>query len=150
MKHIFVDEDIDAADEDLGISRTKIEGIIAHARIFDAREASSDPDSGSNPSDDGVTGILEDAGQDSVRRELVQLIRDMDVDEQVSLVALAWVGRGTYSAREWDDAITEARRAHNNHTAEYLLTLPLLGDYLENGLAELDRLAAADAAHRMP
>lgn len=34
--------------------------------------------------------------QDSVGRELVQLIRDMDIDEQASLVALAWVGRGTY------------------------------------------------------
>ncbi|MDE2476765.1 MAG: DUF3775 domain-containing protein [Alphaproteobacteria bacterium] len=34
--------------------------------------------------------------QDSVGCELVQLIRDMDIDEQASLVALAWVGRGTY------------------------------------------------------
>lgn len=148
MKRIFVGEEIGAEDSYLEVSRAKIEGIIDHARIFDAREASSDPDSASNATDDGTAGILEDAGPDSVRRELVQLIRDMDVDEQVSLVALAWVGRGTYSAREWDEAITEARRAHNNHTAEYLLALPLLGDYLENGLAELDRLTAATAARR--
>jgi hypothetical protein len=149
MKRVFVEEEIGTEDADLGISRVKIDGIIAHARIFDAREANSDPNSGSNPSDDGVAGILEDTGSDSVRRELVQLIRDMDVDEQVSLVALAWIGRGTYSAREWDDAVMEARRAHNNHTAEYLLALPLLGNYLENGLAELDRVTAATAARRL-
>ncbi len=149
MKRIFVDEEIAAEDSELGISRTKIEGIIAHARIFDARESNSDPDSGSNPSDDGVAGILLDSGQDSVRRELVQLIRDMDVDEQASLVALAWIGRGTYSARDWDEAVAEAWRAHNNHTAEYLLALPLLGDYLENGLAELDRVTATTAGHRV-
>ena len=38
-------------------------------------------------------------------------------------------------AAEWKDAIAEARRAHNKRTAEYLLGLPMLGDYLEEGLA---------------
>jgi hypothetical protein len=31
--------------------------------------------------------------------------------------------------------VQTARDEHNNRTAEYLLGLPLLGDYLEDGLA---------------
>ena len=49
--------------------------------------------------------------------------------------ALAWVGRGTYDAKEWKEALKEARAQHNQRTAEYLTGLPLLGDYLEEGLA---------------
>ena len=49
-------------------------------------------------------------------------------------MALAWVGRGTYDVSEWQDALNVARGEHNRRTAQYLLSLPLLGDYLENGL----------------
>src|SRR5262249_28133844 len=108
------------------------------ARVFDAKEADSDPDSGSNPTDDGEADVLEDIPNDATAQELAGYIRGLDVDEQVDLVALAWVGRGTYSVSEWDDAIAEARRAHNKRTAEYLFSLPLLGDYLEEGLARVE------------
>ena len=43
---------------------------------------------------------------------------------------------------------TEARQAHNSHTAEYRLGLPLLASYLDTGLAELDAVSAEDAAKR--
>jgi hypothetical protein len=53
-------------------------------------------------------------------------------------VALAWVGRGTYEVSEWPQALDTARTERTNRTAEYLLGLPLLGDYLEEGLAAFD------------
>ncbi len=59
----------------------------------------------------------------------------MDEDEQINLVALAWLGRGTYDIGEWDEALSVARTEHNKRAAEYLLKLPLLGDYLDEGLA---------------
>jgi hypothetical protein len=62
----------------------------------------------------------------------------LDEDEQCDLVALAWIGRGTYDAQNWEEALAEARRAHNNRTAEYLSTLPKLGDYLEEGLSLIE------------
>ena len=123
---------------DLGISREKLEGIIEKARMFDAKEGVTDPDSGSNATDDDMRDILEDLAEDSTQQELLHLIRDLDEDEQVNLVALAWVGRGTYDKSGWGEALKEARGAHNKHTAEYLLGLPLLGDYLEEGLAALE------------
>lgn len=93
---------------------------------------------GSNPADDGSTDILEDFADDPTRQELIEFIRGMDEDEQVELVALSWLGRGTYEFSEWNEALDEARAAHNERTAEYMIGLPLLGNYLEEGLAAFD------------
>ena len=67
------------------------------------------------------------------------MINDLSVDEQVDLVAIAWLGRGDYTAADWDSVRGEAADAHNESTAEYLLGMPLLGDYLEEGLSLLGR-----------
>ena len=74
-----------------------------------------------------MTDVLEDQPDDATPQILA------DEDEQIELVALAWVGRGTFAVEDWNDAIAEARRAHNKRTAEYLFSLPMLGDYLEEG-----------------
>jgi hypothetical protein len=123
---------------ELGINPETLAGIIEKARMFDAKEEVSDPDSGSNATDDDMRDILEDFADDPTRQELLQLIRDLNVDEQVNLVALAWLGRGTYDKSDWGEALQQARTAHNNHTAEYLLGLPLLADYLNEGLATIE------------
>ncbi len=122
----------------LQINAEKVRQVIEEARMFDAKEAQSDPDSGSNATDDGMADILEDSADDAVQQELMEYIRSMDVDEQIDLVALAWLGRGTYDVSEWDEARQEAQRAHNSRTAEYLLSLPKLGDYLEDGLIAME------------
>jgi hypothetical protein len=127
-------------DFELGMEPSKIDEIIQKARMFDAKEELSDPQSGSNATDDGMRDILEDIADDPTYQELVEMIRNLDEDEQVRLVALAWIGRGTFGASEWMDALKEARAAHNNRTAEYLVGLPLLGDYLEEGRAALEEI----------
>ncbi len=124
----------------LDINPEKVRQVITEARMFDAKEADSDPDSGSNASDDGMADILEDMEGDATLQELTEFIRSLDVDEQISLVALAWIGRGTFDATDLDQAMAEARRVHNNRTAEYLVGLPRLGDYLEDGLAAVEEL----------
>jgi len=122
---------------ELGINPDKVCTVIFKARAFDAKEEQSDPDSGSDATDDNMVDVLEESADDATEQELTEFIRSLDEEEQVALVALAWVGRGTYEAAEWDDAVAEARRAHNKRTAEYLLGLPMLGDYLEEGLAAM-------------
>jgi hypothetical protein len=117
--------------------------IILLARQFDAKVDIVDPDPGSNASDDEMREVLEDFADDATADALRQAIRDLNVDEQVELVALAWVGRGSFSAGEWEEAVAEARRAHNSRTAEYLMGQPMLGDLLEEGLAAFD-LSCAD------
>jgi hypothetical protein len=122
---------------ELGINPDKVCFIIAKARAFDAKEEVSDPDSGSNAADDGMTDVLEELPDalDATRLEIVEFIRALDEDEQNNLVALAWLGRGTYDIGEWREALSVARSEHNKRAADYLLRLPLLGDYLSEGLA---------------
>lgn len=123
----------------LGINPEKVRQVITEARMFDAKEEDCDPDSGSNGADDMMADVLEDTADDAIYQELMEYIRSLDEEEQINLVALAWLGRGTYSIGEWKDALAEARHAHNKRTAEYLTTLPMLGDYLEEGLEAVER-----------
>ena len=55
------------------------------------------------------------------------------MDEQASLVALAWIGRGSFGPEELDEALATARAERTNRTEDYLLGMPLLPDYLEEG-----------------
>ena len=122
---------------ELAISAEKVAQILAKARQFDVEDVVTDPDPGSNASDDAMVSVLEDHTDDPVRTELTAIIRGLNQDEQIDLVALAWLGRGDGDLDIWDDIRAEASRAHNRRTAEYLLGMPLLGDYLEEALAQL-------------
>ena len=118
----------------LSIPTDKLGFIIEKAREFDVKEGDSDPDSGSNPIDDGSADIIEDAAGDSTRQELYDAIRSLNADQRIELIALAWVGRGTYDLAEWKEALETAQQEHGHRPAHYLMEMPLLGDYLEEGL----------------
>ena len=122
----------------LNLPLDKLGFIILKAREYDMKEGDSDPDEGSNAIDDGQTDVLTDKQDDPAREELLGAIRGLNDDERIKLVALAWLGRGTYDIDEWKEAIATAKSEHSRRAGEYLLSLPLLGDYLEDGLALFD------------
>jgi len=66
--------------------------------------------------------------------ELEGFIEGLTDEEKVELVALTWVGRGDFTHREWEDALEAAADRQNERTVDYLLGIPTLGDYLEEGL----------------
>lgn len=123
------------------IDPDKVCAIIVKARVFDADLATAGDDPGSDLSHDEIDAVeaheeqLDEAEADNTEDELVEMIQALNEDEQSELVALAWLGRGSYSVSEWAEALAEAQRAHNERTAEYLLGMPLLADYLEEGLS---------------
>jgi hypothetical protein len=121
---------------DLSISPEKVCYIVVKAREFDAKDVVTDPDDGSNPADDAMVSVLEDHRDDPVVQEIAAAIFSMTEDERVDLVTLTWLGRGDGSLEDWDELRAEAQRAHNDRTASYLLGIPLLPDYLEEGLAQ--------------
>ena len=121
----------------LTISPEKVCFIIIKAREFDVKDEVTEPDPGSNPSDDRDAAVLEDHEDDPVVEELTSLINSLSEDEQIDLVALAWLGREDYSASDWSTVRHEAARAHNERTADYLLGMPLVSDFLEEGLSML-------------
>lgn len=122
---------------DLTISPEKVCFIIIKVREYDAKDQVSEPEPGSNPSDDKEVSVLEDHQDDPVVEEITSLINSLSEDEQIDLVTLAWLGRDDYSASDWPAVREEAARAHNERTANYLLGTPLVGDFLEEGLSML-------------
>jgi hypothetical protein len=124
-------------DPELSISSEKVCFIVAKAREFETKDVVTVPDEASNPSDDRMVEVLEDRADDAVFQELQSLIGAMSEDEQIDLVALAWLGRGDAVAEGWQELRGEAARVHNRRTASYLLAMPLLPNYLQDGLSEL-------------
>lgn len=108
--------------------------IIDKAREFHAKEQVSIPETPTSPADDWAIQVLADHLDDFTYRELKTTINDLEPDQQVCLVALMWLGRGDFSLEEWNDALAQARDAHNNRSADYLIATPLVADYLEEGL----------------
>ncbi|MGH6864901.1 MAG: DUF3775 domain-containing protein [Methyloceanibacter sp.] len=118
----------------LEISPAKVGYVIVKAREYAAKVAAWDEGA---TSDHDADSILEAFSDDATQAELSAFIRDLNEDEQVSLVALAWIGRGSFSPEELDEAISTARSERNHRTSEYLIGMPLLPDYLEEALDRL-------------
>lgn len=136
----------------LAIPLEKVCWIIFKFREFDVKDAPTEPDPASNPSDDKMISVLEDRADDPVEEELRSFISALSEDEQIDLVALAWLGRNDNTLDDWPSIRAEAARAHSahrDHTANYLLGEPMVSDFLEEALAlfehscepfEIDRL----------
>jgi|SoiMethySBSTD1v2_1073268.scaffolds.fasta_scaffold468222_2 hypothetical protein len=121
--------------DQLTISLKQAFFIIVKAREFDEQVESTDPDSGSNPADDREVDVLEEGADNPVQQELEEALDALNVDEQLDLIALTWLGRGEYSS--FAEAREEASDMRDKHIPEYLIGTPKLGDFLEEGLAQL-------------
>jgi hypothetical protein len=123
------------ASDQLALSLETAFYIIVKAREFDEQVAPSDPDSGSNPSDDREVDVLEEDADHTVEQELDAALASLNIDEQLDLMALTWLGRGDFAS--FAEARKEANDMRDKHIAVYLKGTPKLGDYLEEGLAQL-------------
>ena len=98
------------------------------------------------PEEDEVEAVNEDLAQqfatdfggDPYYQELTTTIADLEPDQQMSLVALMWVGRGDYELEEWDEALKFAEENWTEHTAEYLVGTPQIADFLAEGLQQFE------------
>jgi hypothetical protein len=124
---------------DLAIATDKVCFVAVKAREFDVKDLVTEPNPGSNPTDDRMIAILEDHKDDPVVRELTAFIGALNADEQIDLVALAWLGRGDGGLDDWAELRAQAAGEHSRRAVHYLLGLPLLADYLEEGLSLFGR-----------
>lgn len=122
---------------DLSISPEKVFFIATKSRQSDGTAADLNANSGS-ADDDAVHGSR-DRSRTADRSELSGFIQDLNVDEQIDLVAMMWLGRGDGDLDNWKDLSREAARAHNNRTARYLIETPMLADYLEEALSQFGK-----------
>lgn len=109
--------------------------ITELAREFHAKEAVVFPHEAENESGDWAMQVLADHADDATYEELKATIESLEHAQQATIVALMWVGRGDFDAYQWDEAYAEAKERWTPHTADYLISTPLVADYLEEGLS---------------
>jgi hypothetical protein len=131
---------------DFAIDQATLAYIVLKAKAFDALVGADDVSDGSDSPDDRFVDALEDEADNPAQRELGAAIAGLDVDAKATLVALTWLGRGDYDAEEWADALADARERAQGSTARYLMGVPLLGDYLEDGADKLGINLTAEEA----
>lgn len=111
--------------------------LINKAKEFHVKEAVVIPEEPYSPSEDWARQVLADHADDLTYQEFKAAVNDLEPDQQATLVALMWLGRGDYSEEQWDAACSEAKSSWTPRTAEYLMAKPLVADYLEEGLSLL-------------
>ena len=120
----------------LTIPLEKFAYVIEKAREFDA-QVPSDAEEGPNAADDDEREILLDTPDNPTEQELRDAIDGLGIPERQELLALMWLGRGDYDAESWSEALQQARQTQSASETTYLLGTPLLGDYIEEGVAAL-------------
>lgn len=126
----YSDED----EVDLGVSLETVATIVDHARALQGKEETepeqTDEDSNSE------AALLQETPDDMTEGALRLFINELNEDEQASLIALAWTGRGDYGPEEWEEARALAtERNDGRDTGDYLLAMDNLGDLLAEGVA---------------
>jgi hypothetical protein len=115
--------------------------IIVRAREWDAQVPSNEPDEvdkdGPISTDDGYD-VMIDEKNDSVEAEIAAALDDLAEDQRAEVLALAWIGNGTFEAADWDEALSEAADPNSDLVVEQLMDMPMLAAYLEAGLEAFD------------
>lgn len=119
--------------------------LILRARELEAQVPAEDPDEDPENIDDfddeegdQALSVLEDELNTGVEEEVQAMLDDLAEDQLAEVLALAWVGRGTYDSSEWDDAFAEAGELDPSERMDELTDMPLLAAHLDSGLAAFD------------
>ena len=99
------------------INTEKVCYVVIKARELESEDEGVEADA-SNATDDKFVSVLTEGAFSTIRQEVGAFIDAMDEDEQCELVALTWVGRGDFSAEEWDAAVTQARSGPQAHARQ--------------------------------
>jgi hypothetical protein len=113
---------------DLGISLEIVATVVDLANaVQDAEEGLL---SGEDDDDD------DDEDEDEISEEmLTDFIDELNEEQQVALIALAWIGRGDYEPEDWAEALKlAAERNTRGDASAYLTGMEGLGDLLSEGV----------------
>ena len=119
---------------ELRISTETVCFAIARARAL-AKVAPTGLVEGSNPSDENYQAVLEDRPGDATEEELRRALQALNGEELADLIGLMWLGRDDRPVEDWPDVLREVAEQPPERPIDELLETPLLGEYLEQGLA---------------
>ena len=121
------------------LNRDTVQFIIDKSHEFHARDDVTFPDEPEVADEFWSSLVTADYGGDIYYQELKTAINNLEPEQQISLVALMWIGRGDFSITEWNEALRNGGESWNDHTADYLIGTTLLADYLAEGLQQVDQ-----------
>ena len=127
---------------EIDLNRDTVQFIIDKSHEFHARDDVTFAEEPEIADEFWSSQVRADFGGDPYYQELKTTINDLEPDQQISLVALMWLGRGDFSVAEWHEALQEAAESWNDHTADYLIGTSLLADYLAEGLVQVEDTAS--------
>ena len=130
---------------ELRISTEKVCAFIETAREVAGKVPSTAGDRTTTGDDSELETIVDGPGQDIYerddrRRQMVEFVAGLNVEEQTDLLALIWLGRGDYDIAEWDDALAEAEARIAARDPDYMIGDAALPQYLGDGLEIFGRL----------
>lgn len=124
---------------ELRISSEKVCAFIEAARELAGKVPSTAGDRTTTGDDSRLVTIEDYPGDDERRREMVEFIAGLNVEEQTDLLALIWLGRGDYDLAEWADALEEAEARIAARDPDYMIGDAALPEYLGGGLEAFGR-----------
>ena len=124
---------------ELSVSLETVCRLIIRAREMEAQVPGLTADEEEDPLDaDDEFAVMDDETNTVIEEEMAAALDDLADDQIAEVLALAWIGRGTYDASEWDEALEEANDRGGETPAEQLMEMPMLAGYLDAGLAAFD------------
>ena len=113
---------------DLGISLEIVATVVDLANaVQDAEEGLLSGEDDEEEDDEEDEEISEEM--------LTDFIDELNEEQQVALIALAWVGRGDYEPEDWEEALKmAAERNARGDASTYLAGMEGLGDLLSEGV----------------
>ncbi len=124
---------------ELSVSLETVCRLIVRAREIEAQVPAIETEEDADPQDtDDPMSVIEDEANEASEAELLAALEDLGEDQVAEVLALAWVGRGTYDASEWEEALEEASDRDAESPIDQLLDMQMLAGYLDAGLAAFD------------
>jgi hypothetical protein len=124
---------------ELRISTEKVCDFIEAAREVAGKVPSTAGDHTTTGDDSKLVTIEDYLGEDDRRREMVEFIAGLNIDEQIDLLALIMLGRGDYDIADWDVAVAEAQGRIAARDPDFMIGDAALPEYLGDGLEAFDR-----------
>jgi hypothetical protein len=124
---------------ELRISTEKVCDFIEAAREVAGKVPPTTGDQTTTGDDSKLVTIEDYPGEDDRRREMVEFIAGLNVDEQIDLLALIMLGRGDYDIAEWDVAVAEAQGRIAARDPDFMIGDAALPQYLGDGLEAFGR-----------
>ena len=133
----------------LKISAAKVAHAIERAREHDAVAGSWESQMQQIFEDERREAILDHFTNAYTRGALAEFIESLSADEQASLLAIAWIGCGTYAPENLAEALDKAHAEQVYPDGDHLSTIPLLAEYLMEGMEKLSEFAEREELQRL-